>query len=153
MVGDRGARALGSDRWSEWFVSEPPPLVCHDLPAEPERIPPTRRAVSDWARLAGLTEPEGELVDLAVDASMTLAVLAPGGGQGGGTFSVQAGRTLEDRLVVLVTSPAGWRRSPRHEEASRRRALVVQRCAPSAEVRHTPQGTTIRMAWALPRAR
>jgi hypothetical protein len=122
-------------------------LAYRDVPAGVEQIRPIRRAVSDWAARAG---PERELVEMAVDAAMTLAVTTPETEPGGGRFSVRAGRTVDDHMVVIVTSHAHWRQSCRPGAAERWSALVAERCAPGAEVRHTPEGTSIRLCWSAP---
>jgi hypothetical protein len=148
---DPGAGVL--DGWGDRFVSDPAPLVFRDVPAGVEQIAPIRRAFSEWVALVGVPGSQGGLMVLAVDAAMTLAVATPetrNTGADSGRLGVQAGRTKDGRLVAVVTSHPHWWQSSRPGTFERWHALVVERCAPGAEVRHTPEGTSLRLCWPVP---
>jgi hypothetical protein len=150
MTGGNATPGPVVDAWGDRFVPDPSPLIYRAVAATAEHIGPARRALADWAAAAGVPEPQGEVLSIAVDAAMTLAVSMPAVRTGGVGVSLRAGRTSEGSLVVVATSDTHWWRSSRQAGAQRWSAVALQRCAPDAEVRHTPEGTAIRLYWPAP---
>ncbi len=133
------------------LVDDPPPLTFVDVPAIAEALGPVRRALADWATLAGL--PPRDVDDLVLATYEAMANVVDHAYQPGqhGHFQLEAACTDDLRVLVAVSDSGRWR--PRGAEANSHRGRglpLIHQLAHHVEVHHDHQGTTVRMCWRLP---
>ncbi|MGX5655091.1 SpoIIE family protein phosphatase [Geodermatophilus nigrescens] len=129
----------------------PPPL--HEtLPADPARLRGVRRAVTAWARAAGLSEDGVDDLQLALGEALANAVEhAYAGNGGGGRCEYRLERTADGSVDVCVRDEGVWRPAPADRGHRGRGLELIAALATDVEVARTPDdegtdgtGTTVR---------
>ncbi|MFD4635904.1 SpoIIE family protein phosphatase [Lentzea sp. NPDC058436] len=119
----------------------PPPLLLH-LPATSDQLSPLRRAATDWARLAGLSEDAAYDLELALGeaASNVVDHAYP---DGTGDFDAK----LESTGVgvrVTVTDQGRWRPPPEDKGHRGRGLSMIRAVTDESDILAGEDGTTIR---------
>jgi len=130
------------------FVDDPPPLTFVDIPAVAEALTPVRRALVDWATLAGL--PPGDVDDLVLASYEAMANVVDHAYQPGrhGCFRLEAACTTELHVHVTVSDDGQWRALPADPDSHRGRGLsLIRQLAHRVEVHHDQRGTAVQMCW------
>ncbi|MDQ4021354.1 MAG: ATP-binding protein [Actinomycetota bacterium] len=133
------------------LVDDPPPLTFVDVPAVAEALTPIRRALADWATLAGL--PPRDVDDLVLASYEAMANVVDHAYYLGqhGRFRLDAACTADLQILVTVSDTGQWAAPPTNSSSHRGRGLpLIHQLAHRAEVHHDDQGTTVRMCWGLP---
>ncbi|WP_044576611.1 ATP-binding protein [Saccharopolyspora spinosa] len=131
-------------------AAPPDPPHWHEVPAEPGRLRPICRALTDWASGNGFTDNRAEAVALAAYEAMA-NVVTHAYPDGGGVLSVRAAFRIEAaRIEIAVQDRGRWliRAAPEDSGEHGGRGLVLIRSlADHVEVLLEEVGTTVRMAW------
>lgn len=133
------------------LVDDPPPLTFVDVPAEAEALTPVRRALADWATLAGL--PPRDVEDLVLASYEAMANVVDHAYRPGqrGRFRLDAACTADLQILVTVSDSGRWHPQPTDPSSHRGRGLpLIHQLAHRAEVHHDQRGTTVQMRWRLP---
>jgi anti-sigma regulatory factor (Ser/Thr protein kinase) len=132
------------------LVDDPPPLTFVDIPAVAEALTPIRRALADWATLAGL--PPGDVDDLVLASYEAMANVVDHAypPDQRGRFRLEAACTTDLQIVVTVSDDGRWQ-LPTDGSSHRGRGLpLIHQLAHRVDVHHDQRGTTVRMHWRLP---
>ena len=132
------------------LVDDPPPLTFVDIPAVAEALTPIRRALADWATLAGL--PPGDVDDLVLASYEAMANVVDHAypPDQRGRFRLEAACTTDLQIVVTVSDDGRWQ-LPTDGSSHRGRGLpLIHQLAHRVDVHHDQRGTTVQMHWRLP---
>ena len=132
------------------LVDDPPPLTFVDIPAVAEALTPIRRALADWAALAGL--PPGDVDDLVLASYEAMANVVDHAypPDQRGRFRLEAACTTDLQIVVTVSDDGRWQ-LPTDGSSHRGRGLpLIHQLAHRVDVHHDQRGTTVQMHWWLP---
>ncbi len=133
------------------LVDDPPPLTFVDVPAVAEALTPVRRALADWAALAGL--PPRDVDDLVLASYEAMANVVDHAYQSGqrGRFRLEAACTADLQILVTVSDHGRWQPLPTDGSSHRGRGLpLIHQLAHRVDVHHDQRGTTVQMHWRLP---
>ncbi len=133
------------------LIDHPPPLTFVDIPAVAEALTPLRRALADWATLAGL--PRCDVDDLVLASYEAMANVVDHAYQPGqrGHFRLDARCTADLQILVTVSDYGRWHPLLANPSSHRGRGLpLIYQLAHRVEVRHDQRGTTVQMRWQLP---
>lgn len=122
------------------------------IPAEAERLPALRHALSRWARGIGLAAEQVEALTLASYEALANTVTHAYSDGRTGTLDLSARYLRHRRMVeVVVTDRGRWCPPPPGPRLLGGRGLpLIHRLAENAHVDTTAGGTAVRMYWALP---
>lgn len=113
------------------------------------RLGPTRRLLNDWATAQGLDDDTVHAIVLSGYEALANTVEHAYREDGHGLVELHAQRT--DGVVTVVVCDHGRWRAPSTEPNPRGRGLILIRgLGTHADVRHSPDGTTVSMTWRLP---
>lgn len=133
------------------LVDDPPPLTFVDVPATAEALTPVRRALADWATLAGL--PPRDVEDLVLASYEAMANVVDHAYQPGqhGHFQLDAACTADLQVLVTVSDSGRWHPLLTDPSGHRGRGLpLIHQLAHHVEVHRDHHGTTVQMRWRLP---
>jgi len=113
------------------------------------RLGPARRLLNEWATARGLEADVVDAIVLSGYEALANTVEHAYRENGGGPVELHA--QLYDDVVTIVVRDHGQWRAPATEPTQRGRGLVlIRRLGTDADVRHSPDGTIVRMTWRLP---
>jgi serine/threonine-protein kinase RsbW len=113
------------------------------------RLGPARRLLNEWATARGLDADVVDAIVLSGYEALANTVEHAYRENGGGPVELHA--QLTDDVVTIVVRDHGRWRAPATEPTQRGRGLVlIRRLGTDADVRHSPDGTIVRMTWRLP---
>jgi anti-sigma regulatory factor (Ser/Thr protein kinase) len=114
------------------------------------RLGPARRLLSDWATARGLEADVVDAIVLSGYEALANTVEHAYREHGGGPVELRA--RLDGEVVTIVVRDHGQWRVPAAEPTTRggRGLVLIRRLGTDADVRHTPDGTIVRMTWRLP---
>lgn len=113
------------------------------------RLGPTRRLLNEWATAQGLDDDTVHAIVLSGYEALANTVEHAYREDGAGPVEVHAQRT-GDVVTIVVYDHGRWR-PPVTEPTPRGRGLIlIRRLGTHADVRHSPDGTTVSMTWRLP---
>ncbi|MBA8827555.1 anti-sigma regulatory factor (Ser/Thr protein kinase) [Saccharopolyspora lacisalsi] len=120
------------------------------VPAEAERLPELRHALVEWARHAGTTDEQVEMLTLACYEALA-NVAAHAYPEGTGVLDLHAIRRRDPaRIEVMVRDYGRWQQPRSSNAGPGGRGLVLLRSlADHAEVTSDDSGTTVSMTWNL----
>ncbi|NYH79662.1 anti-sigma regulatory factor (Ser/Thr protein kinase) [Actinopolyspora biskrensis] len=128
---------------------DPDSELCYrDVPAAPERLPPLRNALAEWAGTVGLDAEQVEVLMLASYEALA-NVVAHAYPDGSGVLDLEA-RLLPEptRVEVTVTDYGRWcPESEQRRDLGGRGLILLRSLAEHAEVLTGGEGTTVRMSW------
>ncbi|MGW3472270.1 ATP-binding protein [Saccharopolyspora sp. NPDC000995] len=131
-------------------AAPPDPPHWHEVPAEPGRLRPICRALTDWASGNGVTDERAEAVALAAYEAMA-NVVTHAYPDGGGVLSVRAAFHLDSaRIEIAVQDYGRWRIRAEPEDSGEhggRGLVLIRSLADHVEVLPEQVGTTVRMTW------
>lgn len=133
------------------LVDDPPPLTFVDVPAVAEALTAVRRALADWATLAGL--PPRDVEDLVLASYEAMANVVDHAYQPGqrGRFRLEAACTTDLQILVTVSDHGRWQPLLTDGSSHRGRGLpLIHQLADRVDVHHDQRGTTVQMHWWLP---
>ena len=150
-MADREANGGDQKDMPVQLVDDPPPLTFVDVPAVAEALTPVRRALADWAALAGL--PPRDVDDLVLASYEAMANVVDHAYQSGqrGRFRLEAACTADLQILVTVSDYGRWQPLPTDGSSHRGRGLpLIHQLAHRVDVHHDQRGTTVQMHWRLP---
>jgi serine/threonine-protein kinase RsbW len=125
------------------------PLICTGILGEAGQLVEVRHQLERWAVGTGLPAPAvADLVLSTYEALANAAEHAYPSNQG--PVDLVAARTTDGRVLVTVSDRGRWRPPPANPGFRGRGLLMIKALAHQAEVRQSPQGTTVHMQWTLP---
>lgn len=137
-AGSEPERTRGSDS-HRWLV-----------PANAEELPALRRALSEWAVEAGLSDEAGEKLVLASYEAMANVVEHAYAGDGGAIELTAAVVPISRQARITVTDDGRWSPMANDPQAHRGRGLpLIHQLADEATVIPREKGTTVKMMWSL----